>query len=55
MLQNTSFIMALKDFFGFRPGDGLSEFRTETKALTEADRADLKAGLEKVGYTFKPE
>jgi hypothetical protein len=55
MLTNTTFIAALKDFFGFQPGQGLMQFREEVKTLTEADRAELKAGLEKVGYTFKPE
>jgi uncharacterized protein YcgL (UPF0745 family) len=55
MLQNTTFISALKDHFGFQPGQGLMQFRDEVKALTEKDRAELKEGLEKIGYTFKPE
>lgn len=39
-------MMALKKFFGLKPGETLTEFHAETKALTQADRDELKAALE---------
>ena len=33
--------MKLKRFFGLQPGETLTEFATELKALTTADRAEL--------------
>lgn len=53
--SETSFAGACKDFFGLHPNQTLLEFRDEVKALTDADRAEIKAGLEKIGYRFKVE
>jgi len=41
-----TFMAACKNFFGFKPGQTLSEFSAEIKALTPADRAELTPGLE---------
>ncbi len=49
-----SFAAAVKDYFGFRPGENLSDFMKELKELNEKDREDLKSGLESVGYEIKP-
>ena len=46
-----SFVAAAKDFFGPRfPGQTALDFMKEVKALTEADKAEIKAGLEANGY-----
>ena len=50
--EKTSFIAACKDFFSFKSGQSLMEFRDEIKALTEKDKAELQAGLEQNGYRF---
>lgn len=47
-----SFAMACKDYFGLQPAQTLMEFSAELKALTEKDRADLKAEFAKIGYTI---
>ncbi len=45
--------MAMKDFFGMRPGTGLKEFLGETKALTPADKDEIKVGLIANGYNIQ--
>ena len=45
-----SFTAACKDFFGVKPGQTALDFMKEVKALTEADKAEIKAGLEANGY-----
>lgn len=34
-------IMALKEFFGYRPGDTMKEFKAEIDQLSAAERAEL--------------
>ena len=53
--SDTTFILACKDFFGFLPGTGLREFAQELKALTPADRVEIRAGLIKNGYRIPQE
>jgi len=36
-------IMALKEFFGYRPGDTMKEFKAEIDALSADERAELTA------------
>ena len=48
-----SFVMAMKDFFGMKPGQKLGEFSNELKALDEKDRAYFKKGLEDNGYIIQ--
>lgn len=43
----TGFIVACKQFFGFKDGQTLLEFKQEVAELTPADRADMTPGLEK--------
>lgn len=50
--KSMTFIAACKDFFGLLPGQTLSQFLAETKALTEKDRAELSAMLAANGYTL---
>ena len=45
-----SFILACKDYFGFKAGQTMSEFMTEVKALTAEDRDYLIREFAKVGY-----
>lgn len=41
---------AMKHFFGTREGQGLKDFLLEVRQLTDADKAEIKAGLIKLGY-----
>lgn len=49
-MVKSSLVKALKEYFGFRPGQNLTDFMTEIKALTEEDRAYFKREFVKVGY-----
>jgi len=48
-----AFVGACKDFFGFKPEQGLKDFADELKQLTPKDRADIQAGLEANGYIIR--
>jgi DNA-directed RNA polymerase specialized sigma24 family protein len=45
-----SFAVQMKEFFGLLPGQSISSFARELKALTEADKAELAALLSVAGY-----
>ena len=47
--KKQSFVSAMKSFFGFREGQGLSDFTTELKALTDDDKRYFHAELNKAG------
>jgi hypothetical protein len=47
-----SLAMALKDFFGFLPGQTISGFMLELKALNDADRAYFHKALKEPGYNL---
>lgn len=49
MSQKMTFTAACRQFFGFLPGQGLSQFAAELKALTHEDKQQLAAGLREVG------
>lgn len=49
MIQST-LTKALKEYFGFKPGQNLTEFMAELKALTLEDREYFKREFVKVGY-----
>ena len=49
-MKKMGFITAIKDFFGLHPGQTLTQFGTEVKALSEAERDFFRAGLATVGY-----
>lgn len=40
-VKPTAFIVACKEFFGFKPGQTLLEFKEEIAELTPQDRAEL--------------
>ena len=54
MDQKKSFTVAMKDFFGYKPGEGLAQFQAELKALTPDDRQYFYEGLKKVGVDCLP-
>jgi hypothetical protein len=45
-------VKALKDFFGYRPNEGLREFAAEVKALTDEDFEQLRQGIEDETLTY---
>jgi hypothetical protein len=49
-MKEMSLIAAIKDYFGFKHGQTMSEFMAEFKELTPTDREYFKAGLQTVGY-----
>lgn len=49
-IKTKTFTVAMKEFFGFLPGQTLQEFGAEIKKLTQEDRDYFKAGLEQNGY-----
>lgn len=46
----TSFAAAMKDYFGYLPGQDMRGFMEELRALTPEDRAYFRDGLKSVGY-----
>ncbi len=48
--KRMTFMAACKDFFGLKSGQTALDFGKEIKALTDSDKAEIKAGLEKHGY-----
>lgn len=52
--QEQSLVAACMDFFGRLPGQGLSDFQKEYKALTDADKVDIREGLIANGYSIRP-
>lgn len=48
--KKMTFMAACRDYFGMLPGQTSLDFGKEIKALTTDDRAEIKAGLEKLGY-----
>lgn len=45
-----TFMSACRDFFGLKDGQTAMDFGKEIKALTDADRAEISAGLASHGY-----
>lgn len=48
--KKLTFMMACRDFFGLHSGQTNMQFAQEVKALTDADKTEIRAGLEKLGY-----
>ena len=48
-LQNMTFVMACKTFFGSKPNQTLQEFAAELRQLTPGDKADLIKEFRTVG------
>ena len=49
-MKEMSFLAAMRDYFGFREGEGLAQFNQEIKALSLEERAWFRENLWKVGY-----
>lgn len=49
-MKKLTFMAACKDYFGLKPGQTSLEFGKEIKELSQADREEIKAGLESQGY-----
>lgn len=49
-MKETTFAVACKEFFGFKPQQTMTEFMQELKELTPEDKATLSKDFEKVGY-----
>lgn len=48
-----SFLAACREYFGMKSGQAPVDFLKELKALSEADRAEIKKGLEANGYMIQ--
>lgn len=51
-MKSMTLTAALKDYFGYKPGQTLGEFMGEVKALTTDDREYFKREFVKVGYAI---
>lgn len=49
-MKQMSLTAALKDYFGYKPGQTLGDFVSEVKALTNDDKDYFKREFVKVGY-----
>ena len=49
-MKQMPFAAAMKDYFGFKPGQTLTEFALELRALNPADKEWFKTNLATVGY-----
>ena len=54
MAREMTFVMAMRDFFGLKPGQTLVGFVEEIKALNDADRVEFTRILQdEAGYLLK--
>lgn len=53
-IKPIAFLAAMKEFFGYKPGQTLSGFKAELEALTDADREYFYAGLTADGFYLSP-
>lgn len=49
-LKHTTFIAAMRTFFGMMPGQTLQQFAAEVRELTAKDREDFIGMLRTVGF-----
>ena len=52
-MNEMSFTGACRHYFGLRDGQSLSDFMLKVKRLTDADKLEIRAGLEALGYKIK--
>lgn len=52
-MEKMSFTKAIVQFFGKKPNQTASELSVELKALSEQDKADLKAEFAKIGIEIE--
>lgn len=48
-MAQKSFIAACREYFGFKPGQSLTEFGAEIKELSYEDKLELAEGMRKHG------
>jgi hypothetical protein len=48
-METMSFTARLKDFFGYLPGQSLSDFAKEIRALTTEDKLEFHAAFNALG------
>ena len=48
-MNQTSFVKAMKDYFGLLPSQTVLQFGAELKALSHADKCDFANGLRAIG------
>ena len=54
-MKEMQLLSAAIDFFGLKPNQSRMDFaKEEWKKMTEADRKEIQAGLEKNGYKVIP-
>lgn len=49
-MKEMKLLSACKDFFGLKEGQTAIDFLKEYKQLTDADKAEISAGLSQNGY-----
>ena len=49
-MKEMSLVMALKDYFGMKPGQTSMDFLKEVKELTDEDKIWFRDNLPSVGY-----
>lgn len=49
-IKKMSYAAAMRDYFGFLPGQSVGGFMSELKALTDEDKVWFRENLPKVGY-----
>lgn len=49
-MPQKTFIAACREFFGLKPGQKLTEFGQEIKALSFKDKLDIAKGLREAGH-----
>lgn len=52
MSQKGTFMSNCRHFFGAKPGQTPMEFAKELRCLTDKDKAEIQAGMERLGYEF---
>lgn len=53
-MEPIGFVVACKQYFGFKPGQSLLDFKNELAELTPKDRAEIRDGLIAAGIAVKP-
>ena len=51
-MRECGFMVACKEYFGFKDGQGLPQFMAEIRELTDADKAYFTALFPSVGYVI---
>lgn len=51
-MKQMTLVAALREFFGYRPGQSAGDFLQELRALTDKDKDDFKTMFPSVGITI---